>query len=107
MNGKMPIKKTIVEKIGAGGNKQNTTDVNYSKLDNEEIPKLNISTKDIAHQIHQSRTSKHWTRENLAQACSLPLSTIRDYETQKAIVNGNELVKIGKALGIVIKKPKN
>jgi len=106
MNGKNASKKTITERFGASGNKQNTSDVNYHKLDNEEIPKLNFSNKDIADQIQQSRIAKKLTRENLAQLCSLPLSTIRDYETQKAIINGNELAKIGKALGVIIKKPK-
>lgn len=92
-------------KYYAGKNKQNKSDVNIRKLENEEI-KLPTISLEMRKLIQQTRNNKKWTQEDLARNCGLPKEVIRDYENGKAIVKQSELSKINKALGLNLKKPR-
>lgn len=65
-------------------------------------------TKEMAQQIVKARVAKKLTRKQLAQASCLTEKVIEEYETGKAVIRGgkssNEMRKIGKALGIQLKK---
>lgn len=94
-----------VKKFNAGKN-SHTNQINSKKIeeaiDNDEfkIPKVSVDTKT---QIQQGRQAKGLTQKQLAQQCNLPENVIRDYEQGKGIPKKQDLMKIGKVLGIIIK----
>lgn len=54
--------------------------------------------------IQQARVAKKLTQKQLAQKLNLPVNTINDYESGKAVPNRQILSKIGRALGINLNK---
>jgi putative transcription factor len=89
---KMVSKKSVEEK-------------NSQMLDNAtEATAIKKISQNISQQIIQGRGAKKMKRSQLAQAISEKESVIADYENGKAIVNQQILNKIGKVLGIKIKK---
>ena len=53
--------------------------------------------------MQQGRQEKQMTQKQLAFACNLPESKIKDYENGTAIPDQREISKISKALGLVLK----
>lgn len=98
---------TAVKKWGAGKNTQGVSS-STRKLetfdDEDSTFHLQTVSLDLQRQIQQARSNKKMTQQELATACNLPLSTIRDYENGKAIPNGQILSKIGRVLGTILKK---
>ncbi len=72
-----------------------------------EIEKVSHSLKT---QIQQARTAKKnpdgksWTQADLAKAINVTADIIRDYESGKAIPNGDLLSKMSRVLGVKLKK---
>jgi putative transcription factor len=111
---KAPAKKILPKnglvantvKKASGGKNSQTIQVNSKKIeeaiDNDEfiIPKISVDTKT---QIQQGRQVKGLTQKQLAQKCNLPENVIKDYEQGKGVPKKQDLVKIGKVLGITIK----
>ena len=84
---------------------------NSNKLESKKIVaddgEVNAPDK-ISHslriQIQQARNARGWTQKELATQLQLPITTIRDYENGKAIPNGALISKIGRKLGVKLKK---
>ena len=58
----------------------------------------------MGRQIRDARTSKKLNQKQLAQKCNLQVALIQQYEQGKGVYNRPNLDKIGRALGIHIKK---
>ncbi len=56
--------------------------------------------KEFGQQITKARVAKQMTQKDLANALSLPVSVITDYERGQGIRNGNYVSKIKKYLNI-------
>jgi ribosome-binding protein aMBF1 (putative translation factor) len=77
--------------------------VNLKKIENDdEEYKLPYVSSETAQKIIDGRVIKKWTRQQLAQAMSLPEATIRDIENSKAIENKQQLQSIARKLGIIL-----
>lgn len=74
------------------------------KLENESV-KLATAPRDMGIAIQQARSAKKLTQDQLDQQCSFPKGTIKSYENGTAIVNGAQLQRINRVLGINLKKP--
>ena len=101
-----PGEKVIMEtKFNAGKNVQHQV-VNAKKIEQQAdeealtIPKV---THNLKLQLQQARQQKNWTQKQLANACQLPESVIKTYENGTAVPNSQDLAKMGKALGVVLK----
>lgn len=101
------ITKDIVEKKDAGKNKQILVpDINQKKIEQTEIGILPTVPHTLALQIQQARTARNMTQTQLNTNCNFKKGTVSDYESGKALINSEELQKMSKILGIVLKKPK-
>lgn len=93
-----------VKKYNAGSNKNNVNGtVNFSKLetnDEDETIKIKHVPHEIAQKIQQGRIDKKMTRKDLAQRLNVKESVIAEYETGKAIPNGQLLARIRTVLGM-------
>jgi ribosome-binding protein aMBF1 (putative translation factor) len=98
----MPEKKAM-----GGKNKQTKFDSNMRKLDDTVVPQLATITHELAQQIQQARAEKKWTQEELAKRSNVPVATLKNYENQnsRVVVQSDILTKLGRALGITLKKP--
>lgn len=92
-------------KFNAGKNVQHQV-VNAKKIEkqaDEEVLTIPKVTRNLQLQLQQARQQKNWTQKQLANACQLPESVIKTYENGSAIPNSQDLTKMGKALGVVLK----
>lgn len=96
------IKKgNVTQTLKPGSLNQNKTTVisNIKKIENEEETfKLNTIGTKFGNRIAQARCEKKLTQKQLANALSLPESTIKNYENGKAIYNAVIVNKIEKIL---------
>jgi putative transcription factor len=65
--------------------------------------KIATVTHSLQLQLQQARAAKGWTQKQLAQACSIPDTTVRDYENGRAIPNPQDIVKMSRALGVTLR----
>jgi ribosome-binding protein aMBF1 (putative translation factor) len=93
---------------GAGANRQQQPPCLARKVeekvegdDSLTIPKVSRS---LQLQIQSARQAKKWTQRQLAQACNLKDSVVRDYEAGSAIPDGRIMQRMGKALGVSLRK---
>lgn len=70
------------------------------QVDSEEGKPLNFVSKEDAQVIIKGRVAQKWTQKDLAVKLNLPLKTIQDIETCKAVQNKAQLAKIKKMLNI-------
>lgn len=98
--------KTNELKFNAGKNGQSER-INARKIE-QLAEEGDLETKKVSRslqlQIQQGRQQKDMTRKELAAACQLPENTIRDYENGTCLPQQKDIIKIGKALGVVLKK---
>lgn len=96
----------IIKKLDAGKNSQKET-INSAtierKLEDGELKVQKVS-KELQMQISQARQEKGLTQKQLANACNLAESVIKGYENGTAIPQQKELSKMGKVLGVTLKK---
>lgn len=78
--------------------------VNKRKLEQDETYRPPSITPTIARQIQTTRVEKTWSQKELAQRANLDLSVVKEYEQGRGLYNRPNLDKIGRALGIIIKK---
>lgn len=74
------------------------------------LPTIVRADMSIKAHIEAGRRAKKWDQQMLANACSMPVATIKQYENGSAIAKAAELQKICKALGIpqlALPKPKS
>jgi putative transcription factor len=97
----------LVKRYSAGKNIQkssvNSSSIERKILNNDEITNPKVSNE-LRLQIQQARHQKQMSQKQLAQACNLSESVIKNYENGTAIPNQSELNKITRILGIVLKK---
>lgn len=95
-----------VPKYEAGKNRQ-TKYVTPAKKIEEKIANDEYTAPKISYhlqlQIQQARQTKNWTQKQLAQVCNIQMSIIRDYENGTAYPNHQDILKMSKALGVVLK----
>ena len=75
----------------------------YTEDDPESLHIEKVS-KNLRIQIQQARTAKKMTQKDLANKLCVPVTTIQNYENGKAIPNGAFISKIGRILGVKLKK---
>jgi ribosome-binding protein aMBF1 (putative translation factor) len=83
-------------------NKQ-TANINYAAIErkiDEGTYKMEINY-DLINKIKNKREEHNMTQKDLANACNLPLSLIREFEAGKHKLNGFDVAKLLKALDIV------
>jgi ribosome-binding protein aMBF1 (putative translation factor) len=79
--------------------------ININKLDNEtDVQKHKTVSHSLKMQIQSTRLSMKLTQKDLANKLNLPVKTISDYESGRAIPNPNTLNKIKRVLHIKTKK---
>ncbi len=61
---------------------------------------------DLKLQLQKARAAKGWTQEQLAKACNLPTATVRGYENGSTAPVSDEIVRMSRALGVVLKNTK-
>tara|TARA_Y100000591_G_scaffold172787_2_gene149216 strand:+ start:6963 stop:7310 length:348 start_codon:yes stop_codon:yes gene_type:complete len=91
-------KKTIKELSSKSANSQYNG--NSKKLDEEELPKLNLVGKDIGMKISQARLAKGYKQKDVAKYMNMDASLYQKYENGTAPRNGQVLNKLGKYLGV-------
>ena len=93
------------KKFLGGSNKAHAPPTNAQKLDAE--------TEDFKHQrvtlefklaLQQARVAKGWNQSQLAQAVAVKPSVINDYESGRAIPDGQLISKFNRVLGTVLPK---
>eukprot|EP01062_Namystynia_karyoxenos_P074211 TRINITY_DN71066_c0_g1_i1.p3 TRINITY_DN71066_c0_g1~~TRINITY_DN71066_c0_g1_i1.p3 ORF type:complete len:174 (+),score=65.36 TRINITY_DN71066_c0_g1_i1:85-606(+) len=90
----------------AGGstvNQQHRTGagINHRKLaEDTETFKHKTTSLDLRIHLQQARTAKGWTQKELAQQIQEKDTTVKDYESGKAIPNGQLISKMERALGV-------
>lgn len=63
------------------------------------IPKITFK---LQMQIQSARQAKQWTQKQLAQACQMPYTVVKDYENGTIIPKSQDLVKMSKVLGVTL-----
>lgn len=66
--------------------------------DTEEMPKLPVISKELAHSIKMARNAKGLSQKELAVKINENLNVVSDYESGKGIINRKILRKIKKVL---------
>ncbi len=88
-----------------GANKQHTA-IKTEKIwdaadpDGEPETRAVMIDKDFGQQIQKARVAKQMTQKDLANALSIPVSVINEYERGQGVRNGNYVSKIKKYLNI-------
>jgi putative transcription factor len=75
------------------------------KLEETDELKHNKVDKTLSNAIQQARMAKKMTQKDLATAINEKAQVIAEYESGKAIPNGQIIVKIERALGCKLPRP--
>lgn len=97
---------STVKKFGGGSN-QSEASRNMAKLDaeTEELSHVKVDSE-LKKNIQQARLAKKMTQAQLANAINEPPKTVNEYESGKAIPNGQIISKMERALGTKLRPPK-
>jgi len=96
----------VYEIVGAGSN-QTTGGKSAAKLDAEtENFKHEKVSSSLAKNIQKARQAKGMTQAQLAQAINEKPQVVNQYESGKAIPNGQIINKMERALGSKLRPPK-
>jgi ribosome-binding protein aMBF1 (putative translation factor) len=95
-----------VKKVSPTNHANGGAGVPAYKMDDPDFKPKTVAPE-IGRQIEQGRLAKKWNQEQLAREAQLPLPIIKSYErpTSDTVINHQYVQKIGRALGIQIKKP--
>src|SRR5437868_13258058 len=98
--------KTTETKYNAGKNSQqqqvNSKSIEKKIEDNEDLH-IHTVSRSMQLQIQQARQHKGMSQKQLAFACNLTENLIKDYENGKEIPKSQDITKMNKALGTVLK----
>lgn len=97
------IAKHHVSKPSNGVKVEKIIDPNDPDAEPETRPVMITHT--LSQQIQQARVAKGMTQKELANAISIPVSVINEYERGDAVHNINYITKIKNYLGIRKQKP--
>jgi len=81
------------------------TTMSARKLEETEETKHNRVDKSLSKAIQQARMAKKMTQKDLATAINEKPQVIGEYESGKAIPNGQIIVKIERKLGVKLPRP--
>lgn len=104
------VKRDIVSKKDGGKNSQSMAATDVKILDTDDIVVPQITNRAVGEQIRDSRTSetnkqgKKLTQTQLDALCNFPSGTVQKYENNTAIYRQQEVDKMSKVLGVVIRK---
>jgi putative transcription factor len=94
------------KKFGAGGNKSaHTSTVNAKKIEESDELKLNKVDKSLSKAIQQARQAKNMTQKDLATKINEKPQVVGEYESGKAVPNGQIIVKMERVLGVKLPRP--
>lgn len=98
---------TSEKKFGAGGNTSahGATVMSARKLEETDELKHQRVDKSLSKAIQQARMAKNMTQKELATAINEKPQIIAEYESGKAIPNGQIIVKIEQKLGCKLPRP--
>jgi hypothetical protein len=96
---------TIGKKVNQENKKQENKknipgNSHLKKLLDDDIHKINYVDKELSQQIIQARLAKKMNRKQLANAMMITESIVADYETGKAVHNGQIVNRFKTFLGI-------
>lgn len=97
--------KEVTPKYNAGRNTQRQHVNAYmveKKADDGNLTTAKVSYN-LQIQIQQARQAKNLTQKQLAHTCNIPVTTIRDYENGTATPKSQDLNKMSKALGVILR----
>ena len=97
------ISRPHVSKPSNGVKVEKIIDPNDPNAEPETRPVMITHT--LSQQIQQARVAKGMTQKELANAISIPVSVINEYERGDAVHNINYITKIKNYLGIRKQKP--
>ena len=97
------------KRYGAGGNTSahSATVMSARKLEETDELKHQKVDKSLSQAIQQGRAAKKMTQKDLATKINEKPQVIQDYESGKAIPNGQIIVKIERALGCKLPRSTN
>jgi putative transcription factor len=75
-------------------------------FDPEHISAPKHSTLDLACAIRNARVAKEMKQADLDRVCNFPPNTVQQYENGTAIINSQQLIKLDRALGLTLPRPK-
>lgn len=106
INNSKPNISVSEKKYNSGKNIQ-SQQVNAKKIeqyaDGDDIT-INLKlTHNFTSQMQKIRQQKGLTQKQLANECNLPETVIRDYENGSAVPNQQDISKMNKALGAILK----
>lgn len=94
------------KKFGAGGNRSaHTASVNAKKIEDSDELKLNKVDKSLSKAIQQARMAKKMTQKDLATRINEKPQVVGEYESGKAVPNGQIIVKMERVLGVKLPRP--
>jgi putative transcription factor len=99
---------TTDKRHGAGGNKSahSQTALSTKKLEEAtDVGTIAKVDKDLSKAIMQARTAKKLTQKDLATAINEKPQVVAEYESGKAIPNGQIIAKLEKKLGVKLPRP--
>ena len=99
----------VESKIRYNSNKNSNKDKLSKKLDEDVIVVPKKVTLELRKSIQKARMDKGWKQKELAQKICVTSKVIQQYESGKAIPNGQILNKLSRVLGVRLsnKKKKN
>ncbi|GAX29519.1 putative transcription factor [Fistulifera solaris] len=99
---------TTEKRHGAGGNKSahSATALSVRKLEEaDDVGTLAKVDKSLSKAIMQARTAKKMTQKELATAINEKPQVVAEYESGKAIPNGQIISKLERQLGVKLPRP--
>jgi ribosome-binding protein aMBF1 (putative translation factor) len=98
------VDQTMIRHKAGSNSQQHVTSANRIEAKDEvgdyTLPKV---THNLQLQIQQARAAKNWTQKQLAQACNLPMITIRDYENGTALPRHSDIRQMSQVLGVTLR----
>ena len=93
-------------KYGAGGNASaHTASVNARKIEESDELKLKKVDKSLSKAIQQARMAKKMTQKDLATKINEKPQVVGEYESGKAVPNGQLISKMERVLGVKLPRP--
>jgi len=94
------------KRYGAGGNASaHSASSNARKIEESDDLKIQKVDRSLSKAIQQARTAKKMTQKELATKINEKPQVIGEYESGKAVPNGQIIVKIERALGCKLPRP--
>lgn len=90
---------------GSNASAHNASSVNARKLEESEDLKHAKVDKSLSQAIQQARMAKKKTQKELATLINEKTQVVQEYESGKAIPNGQIIAKIERALGCKLPRP--